>query len=142
MPRSAHHVALIALALAPWLTTACGPAGPSGMGADMNADLLAAAVRTHISAASLEPHARAIGARAPVGSAGENAAIDYVVETLEAAGVPVEVHAFEVYVPTRCRLPSRCRRARSQRHHLLVLRFGSLARAPPSTWDRLPTCPP
>lgn len=99
MPRSPHHVALIALALAPWLTTACGPAGPSGMGADMNADLLAAAVRTHISAASLEPHARAIVEHERLsGSAGENAAIDYVVETLEAAGVPVEVHAFEVYV--------------------------------------------
>ncbi len=99
MPRSAHHVALIALALAPWLTTACGPAGPSGMGADMNADLLAAAVRTHISAASLEPHARAIVEHERLsGSAGENAAIDYVMETLEAAGVPVEVHAFEVYV--------------------------------------------
>lgn len=99
MPRSVHRVALIGLALAPWLTTACGPAGPSGMEADMNADLLAAAVRTHISAASLEPHARAIVEHDRLsGSAGENAAIDHVVETLEAAGVPVEVHAFETYV--------------------------------------------
>ena len=98
MPRSVHPVALIAVALTPWLTTACGPAGPSGMQADMNADLLAAAVRTHISAASLEPHARAIVEHDRLsGSAGENAAIDYVVATLEAAGVPVEVHAFEVY---------------------------------------------
>jgi Iap family predicted aminopeptidase len=98
MPRSVHPVALIALALAPWLTTACDPAEPSGMQADMNADLLAAAVRTHISAASLEPHARAIVEHERLsGSEGENAAIDYVVATLEAAGVPVEVHAFEVY---------------------------------------------
>lgn len=99
MLRCECRTVLIALALAPWLTTACDPAGPSGMGADMNADLLAAAVRTHISAASLEPHARAIVEHERLsGSAGENAAIDYVVETLEAAGVPVEVHAFEVYV--------------------------------------------
>ena len=60
MSRSVHRVALIALMLAPWLTTACGPGEQSGMQADMNADLLAAAVRTHISAASLEPHARAM----------------------------------------------------------------------------------
>ena len=99
MPRSVHRVALIALALAPWLTTACGPGERSGMQADMNADLLAAAVRTHISAASLEPHARAIVEHDRLsGSEGENAAIDYVVATLEAAGVPVEVHAFETYV--------------------------------------------
>ena len=99
MPRSAHHVALIALALSPWLTTACGPDQRSGMGTDMNADLLAAAVRARISPASLEPHARAIVEHERLsGSAGENAAIDYVVETLEAAGVPVEVHTFETYV--------------------------------------------
>ncbi len=99
MPRSAHHVALIALALSPWLTTACGPDQRSGMGTDMNADLLAAAVRARISPASLEPHATAIVEHERLsGSAGENAAIDYVVETLEAAGVPVEVHTFETYV--------------------------------------------
>ena len=60
MSRSANHVTLPALALVPWLVTACGPAEPPGMAADLNADLLAAAVQTHISAASLEPHARAI----------------------------------------------------------------------------------
>ena len=99
MPRSEHRVAHVALALAPWLTTACGPGGPSGMDAGLNADLLAAAVRTHVSAASLEPHARAIVEHERLsGSAGENAAIDYVVETLEAAGVPVDVHTFETYV--------------------------------------------
>lgn len=99
MPRSVHLGALITLALAPWLTTACGPDDRSGMQADMNADLLAAAVRTHISAASLEPHARAIVEHDRLsGGEGENAAIDYVVATLEAAGVPVEVHAFETYV--------------------------------------------
>ncbi len=86
-------------ALAALATAVCGPAAPSGRDADLNADLLAAAVRTHISAASLEPHARAIVEHDRLsGSAGENAAIDYVVETLEAAGVPVEVHAFETYV--------------------------------------------
>ena len=99
MSRSAHHVTLLALALTPWLTTACGPAQPSGMEADMNADLLAAAVRTHISPGSLEPHARAIVEHERLsGSAGENAAIDYIVETLQEAGVPVEVHTFETYV--------------------------------------------
>ena len=99
MPRSANHVTLLALALVPWLVTACGPAEPRGMAADLNADLLAAAVQTHISAASLEPHARAIVEHErPSGGAGENAAIDYIVETLETAGVPVEVHTFETYV--------------------------------------------
>ena len=99
MPRPATRVTLLALALTSWLTTACGPGEPPGMEADMNADLLAASVRTHISPASLEPHARAIVEHERLsGSAGENAAIDYIVETLQRAGVPVEVHTFETYV--------------------------------------------
>ena len=99
MRRPASPVTLLTLVLAPWLTAACGPAEPSGLEADLNADLLAAAVRTHITAASLEPRARAIVEHErPSGGEGENAAIDYIVETLETAGVPVEVHAFETYV--------------------------------------------
>ena len=99
MPRPAAHATLPAIALGAWLTTACEPAERSAIEANMNADLLAAAVRTHISAASLEPHARAIVEHErPSGGAGENAAIDYVVSTLEEAGVPVEVHTFETYV--------------------------------------------
>ncbi len=99
MLRSMRLAAFPALALVVASTPACGPGGPTETGADANADLLAAAVRTRVSASSLEPHARAIVEHErPSGSAGENAAIDYVVETLEAAGIPVEVHAFEVYV--------------------------------------------
>ncbi len=99
MPRSANHATLLALALAPLLATACAPGEPSGMAADMNADLLTAAVGTHITASSLEPHARAIVEHErPSGGAGENAAIDYIVETLQTAGVAVEVHTFETYV--------------------------------------------
>ncbi len=59
---------------------------------------LAAAVRAEITPDSLSRHARAIVQHErPSGSPGENAAIDYIVETLRAAGVPVQVHAFQAY---------------------------------------------
>ncbi len=51
-----------------------------------------------ITAERLDTHARVITSfQRPSGSEGENAAIDYVVETLTAAGVPVDVHEFMSY---------------------------------------------
>jgi Iap family predicted aminopeptidase len=59
---------------------------------------LATAVRADVTKAGLEQHARAIVKyERPSGSAGENAAIDYIVETLRAEGVPVAVHTFRTY---------------------------------------------
>lgn len=62
---------------------------------------VAAALAASFSAEDLDTHARAIVAHErPSGSDGENAAIDYVVNTLEAAGVPVRVDEFEAYLST------------------------------------------
>ncbi len=59
---------------------------------------LAAAVRTAITPDRLAIHTREIVRHErPSGSPGENAAIDYIVSTLRADGVPVEVHAFQAY---------------------------------------------
>ncbi|MCH7490091.1 MAG: M28 family peptidase [Gemmatimonadetes bacterium] len=59
---------------------------------------LATAVRDAITTARLEQHARAIVQHErPGGSPGENAAIDYIVATLRADGVPVEIHVFQAY---------------------------------------------
>jgi N-acetylated-alpha-linked acidic dipeptidase len=59
---------------------------------------LSAAVRSSISPERLDAHAKVITSyERPSGSTGENAAIDYVVEALRAAGVPVEVHEFMGY---------------------------------------------
>ena len=59
---------------------------------------LAAAVQADITAASLMPHARAIVEHErPSGSTGENAAIDYIVTTLRAEGVPVDVYPFQAF---------------------------------------------
>lgn len=61
-------------------------------------EAVAAAVRAEVDAAELRRHAEAIVRhQRPSGSAGENAAIDYIVETLRAEGVPVEVHTFQAY---------------------------------------------
>ena len=60
-----------------------------------------------VDAQALERHARAIVMhRRDGGSPGENAAVDYVVETLRAEGIDVEVHLFPGYVsnPGRCAL--------------------------------------
>ena len=60
-----------------------------------------------VDAQALERHARAIVEhRRDGGSPGENAAVDYVVETLRAEGIDVEVHLFPGYVsnPGRCAL--------------------------------------
>ena len=59
---------------------------------------VAEAVRAAITPARLESHTRAIVQHErPSGSPGENAAIDYIVSTLRADGVPVEVHAFQAF---------------------------------------------
>ncbi|MEJ2205956.1 MAG: M28 family peptidase [Gemmatimonadota bacterium] len=62
---------------------------------------LGAAVRSAVTAAALDAHAREITRHVrPSGSPGENAAIDYIVATLRDAGVPVEVHEFLAYTST------------------------------------------
>ena len=59
---------------------------------------VAAAVRAEITPEALREHAREIVQyERPSGSAGENAAIDYIVSTLRESGVPVEVHTFPAY---------------------------------------------
>ncbi len=60
--------------------------------------LLSLAARQHITPTRLERHTRAIVAHErPSGSLGENAAIDYIVETLRAEGIRVDVHEFLAY---------------------------------------------
>lgn len=62
------------------------------------AQTLADAVKTAVSNARLDAHAREITSRPrPSGSPGENASTDYVAATLRAAGVPVEIHEFRAY---------------------------------------------
>jgi Iap family predicted aminopeptidase len=77
------------------MVTVTGVCAPT-LGAQVQ-DLVTAA-RQGITPQSLEEHARAIVAHERLsGSPGENAAIDYIVETLRADGVPVEVHTFLTY---------------------------------------------
>lgn len=65
---------------------------------DTVARSLAADVRVAITPAALSRHAREIVRHErPSGSAGENAAIDYIVTTLQSAGVAVEVHTIDAY---------------------------------------------
>ncbi|HSG07175.1 MAG TPA: M28 family peptidase [Longimicrobiales bacterium] len=62
------------------------------------ATTLAGAVKATITPAALDRHAREITRwPRPSGSPGENAATDYVVATLRAEGVDVEVHEFMAY---------------------------------------------
>jgi hypothetical protein len=65
------------------------------------------AMLAEIQPRELERHAREIVRhRRDGGSPGEHAAVDYVVRTLRAEGIPVEVHEFRAYVsfPGRCAL--------------------------------------
>ena len=65
---------------------------------DSAADALASAVLESMSVQGLQRHASAIVQyERPSGSPGENAAIDSIVASLRAAGVPVEVHTFDTY---------------------------------------------
>ncbi|HKJ01280.1 MAG TPA: M28 family peptidase, partial [Longimicrobiales bacterium] len=73
------------------------PARASAQTSDQ-ATALARAVRAAVTPEALDRHAREITRwPRPSGSPGENAATDYVVATLRAAGVDVEVHEFMAY---------------------------------------------
>ena len=99
MRRSA--VAFGTAVLAAALVSACVPteAPPRGSTAgEESGDTLAAAVLESMTVEGLERHARAIVQHErPSGSPGENAAIDSIVASLRADGVPVEVHTFDTY---------------------------------------------
>ena len=94
-------VALGTAMLGASLASACAPTeAPAGNSAtdDSAADALAAAVLESMTIEGLERHARAIVRyERPSGSAGENAAIDSIVASLTADGVPVAVHTFDTY---------------------------------------------
>ncbi|HEY7816836.1 MAG TPA: PA domain-containing protein, partial [Vicinamibacteria bacterium] len=65
------------------------------------------AILAEVQPRELERHAREIVRhRRDGGSPGEHAAVDYVVKTLQADGIPVEVYEFRAYVsyPGRCAL--------------------------------------
>lgn len=99
---------------------ACEPTGSGADDPEGDADAadespeavaLADAVIESITTEGLERHARAIVQyERPSGSPGENAAIDSIVASLEADGVPVEVHTFDTYasdpVSAEVRVPS------------------------------------
>lgn len=94
------------------LMGACGPGGsadrPQG---SQDPAAVAGAVLEAITVESLERHARAIVRyERPSGGPGENAAIDSIVASLRADGVPVEVHVFDTYasdpVTAEVRVPS------------------------------------
>ncbi|MDH3271262.1 MAG: M28 family peptidase [Gemmatimonadota bacterium] len=78
----------------------CAPGGDAAApsaGEDAAASL-AEAVMGSITVEGLERHARAIVQyERPSGGPGENAAIDSIVASLRADGVPVEVHTFDTY---------------------------------------------
>jgi hypothetical protein len=78
----------------------CAPDGERGVGSagDDAAGALAEDIGASITVEGLERHARAIVQyERPSGGPGENAAIDSIVASLRADGVPVEVHAFDTY---------------------------------------------
>lgn len=91
------------------LLAACDPGAPPDSGADTvpdggpgprsaEADALAESVMEAVTIDGLERHARAIVQyERPSGGPGENAAIDSIVASLRADGVPVEVHSFDTY---------------------------------------------
>lgn len=110
------------------LLAACGPGaapdgGSAGPGGDSvaadgapgassdEADALAVSVMDAVTVEGLERHARAIVQyERPSGSPGENAAIDSIVQSLQADGVPVEVYSFDTYasdpVSAEVRIPA------------------------------------
>ena len=83
------------------LASACAPTeAPTGTAADDEsaAEALAAAVLESMTLEGLERHAQAIVRyERPSGGPGENAAIDSIVASLRADGVPVDVHTFDTY---------------------------------------------
>ncbi|MDH5589033.1 MAG: M28 family metallopeptidase [Gemmatimonadota bacterium] len=71
---------------------------PCAVGAQTRAGELAEAVKAAVTAGALDRHSLEITRHErPSGSPGENAAVDYVVSVLTAAGVPVDVHEFMAY---------------------------------------------
>lgn len=97
--RGLRNLTLIAGGLA--LAAACAAPPAQQSAGDAGVDDLAADVRELITPVGLEVQAAAIVAHErPSGSAGEFAAIDHIVETLTAAGVPVEVHEYQAYAST------------------------------------------
>lgn len=104
------------------LLAACGPGGAPDSGSatapdggpgasSAEADALAESVMEAVTIEGLERHARAIVQyERPSGSPGENAAIDSIVASLRADGVPVEVHTFDTYasdpISAQVRIPA------------------------------------
>jgi hypothetical protein len=89
---------LLPIAAALFLAAPCAWGQSTERATSRRAQVLAAAVRASVAVGALDAHAREITRHArPSGSPGENAAIDYIVSTLDAAGVPVEVHEFLAY---------------------------------------------
>ena len=71
---------------------------PFASAQDIGQRALAQNVRSSITTEALQIHAETIVRHErPSGSPGENAAIDYVVETLRAEGIPVTVHTFDAF---------------------------------------------
>lgn len=97
LPTSCIGVAILAVGLmygCDRVGTMDATAGSGGAAAEA----LAAAVMESITVPRLERHASAIVRyERPSGSEGENAAIDSIVASLSADGVPVEVHTFDTY---------------------------------------------
>ncbi len=72
---------------------------PSGPEAVLVTGALGDRLKAAVSVEELMEHAEGIVRyERPSGSAGENAAIDHIVGTLQDIGVPVQVHAFDAYV--------------------------------------------
>ncbi|MBW3536092.1 MAG: hypothetical protein KY453_12925, partial [Gemmatimonadetes bacterium] len=83
-------LALVGLAVLTAVMPAAAPA--------QDAAALARRITAAVTVDELMAHAREITRHErPSGSPGENAAIDYIVRTLEDAGVPVEVHEFRAF---------------------------------------------
>jgi hypothetical protein len=89
---------LLAVAAAAALVVSATAARPLARHLPTAADL-AATVRSLVTIERLEQHSRRFVEHDRVsGSAGENAAIDYIVSTLRADGVPVELDTLQAYV--------------------------------------------
>ena len=92
MPRT--RLSMTALAATALVWVACQPLDAQSV----SSDALVSEVQAALSRQSLERHARAITMyERPSGGVGENAAIDSIVASLRADGVPVTVHEFDTY---------------------------------------------
>jgi Iap family predicted aminopeptidase len=92
MPRISLAMAGLAATALVWV--ACQPPDAP----PISSDALVSEVQAALTLQSLERHARAITMyERPSGGVGENAAIDSIVASLRADGVPVTVHEFDTY---------------------------------------------